>query len=426
MNTGKVRHNEANDAVRVVVASIVTDGEITWRVWGGKRMFKNKKSLIGLLTAVSMLGAMLTGCGSSPAADSKEIKIGGNFELTGGIANYGKQTMNGVQLAIKEANAAGGVLGKQIKLVIADNKSEPSEATNAATKLITQDKVSLIIGPVTSSSVLATLQVGQDNKIPIVTPTATSTKVTVDNGKVRPYAFRSCFIDPFQGTVMANFAAKSLKAKTAVIYVDSSSDYSKGLSEAFEAQFVKNGGVVVGKEAFLQKDQDFKSTLTKIKVLNADTIFIPAYYEEVGKIVKQARELGITVPMIGTDGWDDPKVVEFAGVEALNNTFFSNHYSVQDTDPRIQKFVAAYKAEYGQEPNALAALGYDGALMVIDAIKRANSTEPAKVRDALEQTKNLQVVTGIITLDGDHNPIKSGVVIEMKDGKQIFKEKINP
>lgn len=389
-------------------------------------MFKKKVSFLGLLTAVSMLGVMLTGCGSAPAADSKEIRIGGNFELTGGIANYGKQTMNGVQLAIKEANATGGVLGKQIKMIVADNKSEPSEATNAATKLITQDKVSLIIGPVTSSSVLATLQVGQDNKVPIVTPTATSTKVTVDNGKVRPYAFRSCFIDPFQGTVMANFAAKSLKAKTAVIYIDSSSDYSKGLAEAFEAQFVKNGGIIIGKEAFLQKDQDFKSTLTKIKVMNADTIFIPAYYEEVGKIVKQARELGITVPMIGTDGWDDPKVVEFAGVEALNNTFFSNHYSVQDTDPRIQKFVAAYKSEYGQEPNALAALGYDGALMVIDAIKRANSTDPAKVRDALEQTKDLQVVTGIITLDGDHNPIKSGVVIEMKDGKQIFKEKINP
>lgn len=389
-------------------------------------MLKKKVSFIGLLTAVSMLGVLLTGCGSSTAADSKEIKIGGNFELTGGIANYGKQTMNGVQLAIKEANAAGGVLGKQIKLIVADNKSEPSEATNAATKLITQDKVSLIIGPVTSSSMLATLQVGQDNKIPIVTPTATSTKVTVDDGKVRPYAFRSCFIDPFQGTVMANFATKSLKVKTAVIYIDSSSDYSKGLAEAFEAQFVKNGGVILGKEAFLQKDQDFKSTLTKIKVMNADTIFIPAYYEEVGKIVKQARELGITVPMIGTDGWDDPKVVEFAGVEALNNTFFSNHYSVQDTDPRIQKFVAAYKSEYGQEPNALAALGYDGALMVIDAIKRANSTDPAKIRDALEQTKDLQVVTGIITLDGDHNPIKSGVVIEMKDGKQLFKEKINP
>lgn len=283
------------------------------------------------------------------------------------------------------------------------------------------------MGPVTSSNVLATLQVGQDNKVPIMTPTATSIKATIDdNGKVRPYAFRSCFIDPFQGTIMANFATKTLKVKTAVIYVDSSSDYSKGLAESFEAQFVKNGGIILGKEAFLQKDQDFKSTLTKIKVMNADTVFIPAYYEEVGKIIKQARELGINTPFIGTDGWDDPKVVEFAGAAALNNTFFSNHYSVQDTDPRIQKFVAAYKAEYGQEPNALSALGYDGALMVIDAIKRANSTDPAKIREALEQTKDLQVVTGIITLDASHNPIKSAVVIEMKDGKQMFKEKMNP
>jgi len=319
------------------------------------------------------------------------------------------------------------VLGKKITFVLADNKSEPSEATNATTKLITQDKVSLILGPVASSNVLATLQVGQDNKIAVLTPTGTNAKITVDDsGKVKPYAFRACFIDPFQGNVMANFAAKTLKAKTAVIYVDSSSDYSKGLSDSFEAAFVKAGGKIIGKEAFLQKDQDFKSTLTKIKVMNADTIFIPAYYEEVGKIVKQARELGITAPLIGTDGWDDPKVVEIAGAEAINNTFFSNHYSAQDTDPRIQKFVAAYKAEYGQEPSALAALGYDAALMTIDAFKRANSTDGAKVRDALEQTKDLQVVTGVITLDASHNPIKSGVVIEMKDGKQTFKEKINP
>lgn len=389
-------------------------------------MTKKKISWIGLLTAVSLLGVMLTGCGSTPAADSKEIKIGGNFELTGGVANYGKQTMQGVQLAFKEANAAGGVLGKKLVLVTADNKSEPSEATNAITKLITQDKVSLVIGPVASSNVLATLQVGEDNKIPVITPTGTNTKITVDNGKVKPYAFRSCFIDPFQGTVMANFATKTLKVKTAVIYIDNSSDYSKGLAEAFEAQFIKNGGIIIGKEAFLQKDQDFKSTLTKIKVMNPETIFIPAYYEEVGKIAKQAREMGINVPLIGTDGFDDPKVVEIAGAEALNNTFFSNHYSAQDTDPRIQKFVAAYKAEYGQEPNALAALGYDGALTVIDSIKRANSIEPAKLREALEKTKDLQVVTGIITMDANHNPIKSGVVIEMKDGKQVFKEKINP
>ena len=389
-----------------------------------------RKNLSMVMAAMLVIGLLLAGCGggdkAKPAATSNEIKIGGNFELTGGVANFGKQTVNGIQLAFKQANASGGVLGKQIVFVLADNKSEPAEATNAITKLITQDKVSAVLGPVTSSNVLATVQVAQDNKIPVLTATGTNEKITVDNGKVRPFAFRSCFIDPFQGRVMANYASKSLKAKTAVIYVDSSSDYSKGLSASFEATFVQNGGKIVAKEAFLQKDQDFKATLTKIKALGADTIFIPAYYEEVGKIVKQARELGITSPLLGTDGWDDPKVVEIAGAAALNNTYFSNHYSSQDKDPNVVKFVEAYKKEYNQEPSALAALGYDSGLLLIDAIKRANSTEPAKIKDALEQTKNLQVSTGVITIDGNHNPVKSAVVIEMKDGKQTFKEKVNP
>ncbi len=382
------------------------------------------------MAAMLVIGLLLAGCGggdkAKPAATSNEIKIGGNFELTGGVANFGKQTVNGIQLAFKQANASGGVLGKQIVFVLADNKSEPAEATNAITKLITQDKVSAVLGPVTSSNVLATVQVAQDNKIPVLTATGTNEKITVDNGKVRPFAFRSCFIDPFQGRVMANYASKSLKAKTAVIYVDSSSDYSKGLSASFEATFVQNGGKIVAKEAFLQKDQDFKATLTKIKALGADTIFIPAYYEEVGKIVKQARELGITSPLLGTDGWDDPKVVEIAGAAALNNTYFSNHYSSQDKDPNVVKFVEAYKKEYNQEPSALAALGYDSGLLLIDAIKRANSTESVKIKEALEQTKNLQVSTGVITIDSNHNPVKSAVVIEMKDGKQTFKEKVNP
>ena len=391
-----------------------------------------RKSLTVAMVLMLAASLLLAGCGgggdkAKPAADTaKEIKIGGNFELTGGIANFGKQTVNGIQLAFKQANAAGGVLGKQIVLVLADNKSEPAEATNAITKLITQDKVPAVLGPVASSNVLATVQVSQDNKIPVLTATGTNEKITVDNGKVRPFAFRSCFIDPFQGRVMANYAAKSLKAKTAVIYVDNSSDYSKGLSASFEKTFVENGGKIVAKEAFLQKDQDFKATLTKIKALNADTIFIPAYYEEVGKIVKQARELGITAPLLGTDGWDDPKVVEIAGAAALNNTFFSNHYSAQDKDPNVVKFVEAYKKEYNQEPSALAALGYDSGILLIDAIKRANSTDSVKIKEALEQTKNLQVSTGIITIDSNHNPVKSAVVIEMKDGKQTFKEKVNP
>ena len=389
-----------------------------------------KKQLKVAMIVMLSVGLLMAGCGSDKAKQavpaSTEIKIGGNFEMTGGIANFGKQTVNGIQMAFKEINAAGGVNGKQLKLILADNKSEPAEATNAVTKLITQDKVVAVLGPVASSNVLATLQVAQDNKISVLTATGTNEKITVDGGKVRPFAFRGCFIDPFQGQVMANFATNTIKAKTAVIYVDQSSDYSKGLKQSFEAAFVKNGGKIISTEAFLQKDQDFKATLTKIKGLNPDTIFIPAYYEEVGKIVKQARELGMTVPMLGTDGWDDPKVVEIAGAKALDNTFFSNHYSSQDTDPAVVKFVAAYKKEYNQEPSALAALGYDSGLMIADAIKRANSTEGAKIAEALAKTKDLRVSTGILTIDAQHNPVKSAVVIEMKGGKQTFKTKVNP
>lgn len=384
-----------------------------------------KKRLLAMAVGTVFMAAMLTGCGGAKQ-DSNEIKVGADFELTGGVANYGKQALNGIQLAFKQANANGGVLGKKLTLVLADNKSEASEATNAMTKLITTDKVVTVMGPVVSSNVLAALQVAQDNKVPLITPTGTNEKITYDNNQLRSYVFRSCFIDPFQGKIMANFATNTLKVKNAVIYIDNSSDYSKELAKTFEELFTQNGGKIIGKEAFLQKDQDFKATLTKIKAMNPEVIFLPAYYEEVGKIVKQAREMGINVPIIGTDGWDDPKVVDFAGAAALNNTYFSNHYSSQDTDPNVVKFIDAYKKEYNQEPGAMAALGYDAGLLLIDAITRANSTEPAKIREALEQTKGLQLSTGLLTMDAKHNPIKSAVVIEMKDGKQTFKEKINP
>lgn len=384
-----------------------------------------RKKIVAIAMSTLLMAGALAGCGGTKQA-TNEIKIGADFELTGGVANYGKQAVNGIQLAIKQANASGGVLGKQITLVLADNKSEAAEATNAITKLITQDKVVAVLGPATSSNTLAALQVSQDNKVPIITPTGTNEKITVDNGKTRPYAFRSCFIDPLQGTIMANFASNTLKAKTAAIFIDSSSDYSKGLSQSFENVFTQNGGQVVGKEAFLQKDQDFKSTLTKIKAMNPDVVFLPAYYEEVGKILKQAREMGMTMPFLGTDGWDDSKVVEIAGAAPLNNTYFSSHYSSQDTDPNVVKFIEAYKKEYNQEPSVFSALGYDAGLLLIDAIKRANSTEPEKIRQALEQTQNLQLTTGIMSIDANHNPIKSAVVIEMKDGKQMFKEKVTP
>ncbi len=380
-----------------------------------------KKVLAGLL-GVTMLGGMLAGCGQE--AKSDEIKIGANFEITGNVANYGGMTLEGLKLAIKQANDAGGVNGKKITLVVADTKSEASEAANSATKLISTDKVKVLVGPSTTSNVLATTQIATENKIPLIAPTGTSPKITVENGQVKPYIFRSCFIDPLQGEVMATFASKTLKAKTAAVYMDSSSDYSKSLAQVFKEKFEAAGGKVVIEEAFFQKDQDFKATLTKIKGANADVIFIPAYYEEVGKIVKQARELGINTPMLGTDGWDDAKVVDIAGADALNNTFFSTHYSEQDSE--VQGFVEAFKAEYNKAPNVFAALGYDAGKMLIDAIKRAGSDDPEKIRQALEETKDLQVGTGMISIDKNHDPIKSAVIIEMKNGIKTMKEKIMP
>lgn len=392
-------------------------------------MSKNtwKKALSALMVGTMTIG-LLTGCGGVKKQDANEIRIGGNFGLTGGIATFGNSSKNAVEMAIKEINANGGVLGKQIRVVFADNKSEAAEAAAAATKLITQDKVVAVLGPIASSNVLAASQIHMDNKVPLLTATATNPKITVDEktGQVKEYIFRACFTDPFQGTVMANFAAKSINAKTAAIMTDNSSDYSKGLTQVFKDSFVKAGGTIVAEEAFLQKDQDFKATLTKVKAKNPDVIFVPAYYEEVGKIVKQARELGFTGPMLGTDGWDSPKVVEIAGAAPLNGTYFSNHYSPDDTSPVVQKFVADYKNAYGQTPDALAALAYDATYMLVDAIKRAGSTEPAKIKDALAATKELQGVSGTLTLDANHNPIKSAVVIEYKDGKQAFKETVNP
>ena len=384
----------------------------------------SKKSLriAGALLGAAMLGTIFAGCGDQGKSD--EIKVGANFELTGNVANYGSATYDGLQLAIDEANEAGGVNGKKIVLVKADSKSEASEAANAATKLISDDKVKVLVGPATTGSVLAEAQIATESKVPIIAPCATSPKVTVENDQVKPYVFRSCFIDPQQGTVMASFATNTLKAKTAVIFVDNSSDYSKSLGQVFKEKFEAAGGKVVQEAAFNQKDQDFKPQLTDIKGANADVIFVPAYYEEVGKIVKQAREIGITQPMLGTDGWDDTKVVDIAGADALNNTYFSSHYSEQDKD--VQGFIEAFKKKYNHAPNVFAALGYDAGKMLVDAIKRAGSDDPEKIQKALEETKDLQVGTGKITIDKNHNPIKSAVIIEMKNGAKVLKDKIMP
>lgn len=392
-------------------------------------MFKFSKKKLAMFCVAALLTGVIAGCGSSDKkapAEANEIVIGGNFELTGGVASYGQSNYNGVKMAIDEFNAAGGLNGKKIKLVVADNKSESSEAMNATVKLISQDKALALIGPSTSAPVLASAQVVTDKKVPLLTPTGTNEKITVNDGKVREYLFRSCFIDPLQGNVMGIFAVNSLKAKSAAILLDSSSDYSKSIAEVFTKTFESLGGKIVSSEAFLAKDTDFRATLTKIKQSNPDVVFVPAYYQEAGMIVRQAREMGINAKFLGVDGWDSPKLAEIAGAAALNNTFFCNHYSSENNDPAITKFVADYKQKYNQEPDAFSALGYDGGLVMIDAIKRAKTLDSKGIRDALEQTKNLKVITGVLSIDANHNSSKDIVIIEMKDGKQMFKEKISP
>ncbi|WP_312336180.1 ABC transporter substrate-binding protein [Anaerospora hongkongensis] len=377
-----------------------------------------------LLALLIGIAGLVAGC--SDGAGKGDIKIGMVYELTGSTASYGTSAANGAKLAFKEVNAAGGVLGKQLQIITADNKGEPSESANAMTKVITQDRVVAVTGFTVSSCGIAGSVVAEDNKTPFVAAATVNPKVTMDErtGKVKNYTFRACFIDSFQGTVAANFAFTSLKAKNAAILIDNSSDYSKGLSAVFKEVFTAKGGQIAAEQAYLQKDQDFKSTLTAIKAQNPELIYIPGYYEDVGKIIKQARELGITVPILGGDAWDSPKLAELGGAQALNNTFFTNFYSVEDKNPVSNAFIEAYKKEYGQLPDSMAAMGYDAANLLVDAIKRANSTDSAKIREALAATKNFKSVSGDMALNENHDAVRGVVIMEMKDGKQVYKETI--
>lgn len=378
-----------------------------------------------LLAAFLLVAGLIAGCGK-PA--SNDIKIGMVYELTGNTASYGTSAANGAKLAFKAINAGGGVLGKPIQLVTADNKGEPSESANAMTKVITQDKVVAITGVTVSSCGIAASAVAEANKIPFVVAAAVNPKVTVDERtkKVKDYTFRACFIDSFQGVVGVNFAVNSLKAKNVAIMTDNASDYSKGLVGIFREEFVKKGGKIVAEEAYLQKDQDYKPILTKIKAQNPDLIYIPGYYEDVGKVIKQARELGLNMPILGGDAWDSPVLVELAGPGPLNNTFFTNFYSVEDKNPTSNKFVEAYKKEYGAIPDSMAAMGYDAANLLVDAIKRAGSVEAVKVRDALAGTKKFNSVSGEMSLNETHDAVRGVVIIEMKNGKQVYRETIRP
>lgn len=364
------------------------------------------------------------GGGSSNNNNGDTIKVGVYGDTTGATSSFGQSTKNGVQLAFEEINAAGGVGGKKLEMVFEDDQGTPEKAKTVISKLVSQDKVAAILGEVASSNSLAAAPVAQDAKIPMISPSSTNPKVT----EVGDYISRVCFIDPFQGSVMAKFASNTLKAKTAAILGDNSSDYSKGLTQFFEQEFTRLGGTIITKQTYAQKDQDFKAQLTQMRDQKPDVIYVPGYYGEVGIIARQARELGMNQPLLGGDGWDSPDLFKLGGA-ALKPAYISNHYSADNPSPEIQNFVKNYKAKFNVAPDSLAALAYDSAKVLADAIKRAGgASDSAKLKDAINATKNFAGVTGTITLDEKRNAVKSAVVLELNpaDSKFTFKETIYP
>jgi branched-chain amino acid transport system substrate-binding protein len=399
------------------------------------RMYK------GLLLGLAFL--LLFSC-----AKKEDVVLLGEFgSLTGVTATFGRSTQRGIQMAVDEINKAGGIEGKAVKIIVEDDQSKPEEAATVVKKLVTQDKVLIVLGEVASSRSLAGAPICQEEKVPMITPASTNPKVT----QVGDYIFRVCFIDPFQGEVMAKFARNTLKANKAAILKDIKNDYSVGLAQFFTETFKSLGGSIVSEESYSEGDIEFRAQLTAIKAKNPEVIFIPGYYTEVGLIARQARDLGITVPLIGGDGWDSPRLVEIGG-SALENTYYSNHYTAEDPRPEIQKFITDYKAKYNEVPDAMAPLGYDAARIAFDAIKRSGilkeenlkqaykdnlqakslmdaiNTPKSRelIRNAIAETSDFPGVTGLITIDENRNAKKTAVVVKIEDGKVKFVETIKP
>jgi branched-chain amino acid transport system substrate-binding protein len=377
------------------------------------------------LGSLALGGALaLAGCNESQtagdSAPSDTIKIGEYACLTGQTASFGTASHQGAQMVIDDANAAGGILGKKIELITEDDQSKPGEAATAVRKLISRDHVVALIGEMVSSRSLEAGPIAQQNKIPMVSGSSNPNVTKIGN-----YVFRICFIDSFQGSVMAKFALNSLKKTRVAVLTDVRQDYSVGLAQFFKEYFTKNGGAVVAEQSYSSGDQDFTAQLTSIKAADPEAIFVPGYYNEVGLIALQAHELGITVPLMGGDGWDSPILTQIGGA-AMEGHFFSNHFSTEDQSPIIQDFIREFKKRYNRDPDGMAALGYDAAKVLLDAMVRAGGTEPAKGRDALAATKDFQGVTGKITIDENRNANKSVVVLTIKDGGFHYVETIAP
>ena len=376
-----------------------------------------KKFGLGLVSA-----AILAGCSAGGASNGNTVKLGGNFELTGNVAAYGSAMDNAVKLAVEQK---GKLLDKELKYVSYDNKSEKTEVASVAKKLVSE-KVVGVVGPATTGDAQVSIPIMEQAKIPAVFPATTGDGITLKDAKnpesVYDYIFRVCFSDNYQGVVGAGFVSQKFPNAKVAILQDSASDYSKGLSEAFEKTYTdaKIGGQIVAKETYQSKDTDFQAVLTSLKSKSFDVLYIPGYYEEVGLIIKQARELGITQPIVGGDGLSSEKLVELAGSKAnLTNVFYTAHFSAKSTDADVQAFIKAYKEKYNTTPDSFSALAYDAAQLLMKAIEKAGSTDAQAIKKALAESTDFDGVTGTFTMGKDHTPVKSTVVIEYQNGEEV-------
>lgn len=384
--------------------------------------------LISLLMVVAMVLAACGGGGTAATAAPKELKIAILAPLSGPVPTFGAMTRDGALLAIEEWNAKGGVLGMTIVPIVEDSQCTPDPAVNAANKVIDQDKVHYIVGEVCSKASIPVSEIANAKGVLQISGTSTATSVTVDaNGAVKPYVFRACFIDPFQGKVGAKFAIENLKAKTAFIMLDQANDYVKGLAEFFEQSFTQMGGTIVGKESYTATDTDFSAILAKVAEAKPDMVYLPDYYQVVNLVTKQAKEKGINVPFMGGDGWDSADL----DTKAADGGYFTNHYSPYDTRPEVQNFLKAFGAKYKNDdgtakvPDALAALAYDATNILLQSIKDAGVDDASKVKDAMAKG-TFDAVSGKITYDQYHNPIKPATILAVKDGTVKFETVVNP
>ena len=370
--------------------------------------------LLTSLLALTMLGACTKKANT-------EIVIGHFGSMTGSEATFGLSTDEGIRLAIDEVNASGGIKGKKIKLITMDDQGKAEEAAAVVTRLIEQDKVVALLGEVASSRSLAAAPIAQSKQIPMLTPSSTNPKVT----EVGNYIFRACFIDPFQGTVMAKFAIENLKLKKVAVLRDVKSDYSVGLADFFIAKFKELGGEIVADTSYQSSDVDFKAQLTSLRSKNPEALFIPGYYTEVGLIARQARELGIKATLLGGDGWDSPKLSEI-GKEAINGGYFSNHYSTESQEPAAVDFMNKFKAKYNKQPDGLSSVAYDATRMLLKAISSTNEVTASTIRDQLAAIKEFVGATGKISIDNNRNAVKSAVVVQVQGADNKYVTTINP